>query len=45
MEKILEEISFEAPDTENKTVIINSEYVEKVLTGIIENQDLSKYVL
>jgi ATP-dependent HslUV protease ATP-binding subunit HslU len=45
MEKILEEISFEAPDTENKTVIINSEYVEKVLTGIIENQDLSKYLL
>ncbi len=45
MEKILEEISFEAPDTENRALVVDAEYVDKVLNNIIENQDLSKYVL
>ncbi|MBN1899931.1 HslU--HslV peptidase ATPase subunit, partial [Candidatus Sumerlaeota bacterium] len=45
MEKILEDISFEAPDTPVKEVIVNREYVKKNLSGIIEDEDLSKFIL
>ncbi len=45
MEKLLEDISFNAPDIEEKKVDINSKFVEEALKGIIENSDLSKYIL
>jgi ATP-dependent HslUV protease ATP-binding subunit HslU len=45
MEKLLEEISFDAPDIQEKEIVISSEYVEEKLTGIIEDQDLSRYIL
>ncbi|MBP5706980.1 MAG: ATP-dependent protease ATPase subunit HslU [Spirochaetales bacterium] len=45
MEKLFEEISFNAPDMEDKNVVIDRDYVNKALGNIIEDQDLSKYIL
>ncbi|MCZ6506561.1 MAG: ATP-dependent protease ATPase subunit HslU [Acidobacteria bacterium] len=45
LEKLLEEISFEAPDMKGVRVKIDREYVQRVLSDIVENRDLSRYVL
>jgi ATP-dependent HslUV protease ATP-binding subunit HslU len=45
MEKLLDEISFEGPDLKKKVVRIDAPYVQKQLTDIVKNQDLSRYIL
>jgi len=45
VEKLLEDVLFEAPDIENKKVFIDAEYVRKELKDIKENEDLSRYIL
>ena len=45
LEKVLDEISFEAPELKKKQVRIESEYVEKQLASIVKDQDLSRYIL
>jgi ATP-dependent HslUV protease ATP-binding subunit HslU len=45
LEKVLDEISFEAPDLKKKTVKIDGAYVSKQLAEIVKNQDLSRYIL
>jgi ATP-dependent HslUV protease ATP-binding subunit HslU len=45
MEKLLDEISFEGPDLENKIVTIDEAYVTKMLADIVRNEDLSRYIL
>ncbi len=45
MEKLLDEISFEGPDLKKKVVRIDAQYVQKQLTDIVKNQDLSRYIL
>src|SRR5438105_2602782 len=45
MEKLLDEISFEGPDLKKKTVRIDAAYVQKQLSEIVKNQDLSRYIL
>ena len=45
MEKMLDEISFEAPELKKKTVKIDAAYVSKQLAEIVKNQDLSRYIL
>jgi ATP-dependent HslUV protease ATP-binding subunit HslU len=45
MEKLLEEISFEAPDMKRKVMKIDAMYVSKQLAEIVKNQDLSRYIL
>lgn len=45
MEKLLEDISFDSPDSAIKKVEINREFVKKNLRGIIEDEDLSKFIL
>ncbi len=45
MEKLLEEILFNAPDIEEKHIVINASFVEKQLMNIVENEDLSRYIL
>ena len=45
MEKLLEEILFAAPDIEEKSIIIDAGFVTKQLMDIVENQDLSRYIL
>ena len=45
MEKLLEQISFDAPELEEKNIIIDAEYVEKKLSEITESRDLSRFIL
>ena len=45
METLLDEISFEAPDMKEKEIIIDAKYVEEKLDEIIEDEDLSRYIL
>jgi ATP-dependent HslUV protease ATP-binding subunit HslU len=45
MERVLDEISFEAPDMKEKSVTIDADYVRKTLTDIVKDQDLSRYIL
>ena len=45
MEKLLEELSFNAPEMPDQKVQITREYVEKNLKDLIEDQDLSRYIL
>src|SRR5260221_7922401 len=45
LEKVLDELSFEAPDLKKKTVKIDAVYVNKQLADIVKNQDLSRYIL
>jgi len=45
MEKLLDEISFEAPDMSESTVVIDEAYVDRMLSEIVKNDDLSRYIL
>jgi ATP-dependent HslUV protease ATP-binding subunit HslU len=45
MEKLLDEISFEAPDMLVRQVSIDAEYVEKMLADVVKDDDLSRYIL
>jgi len=45
MEKLLDEISFEGPDLKPKDVTIDEEYVQKMLASIVDDQDLTRYIL
>src|SRR6201997_1221476 len=45
LERVLDEISFEAPELKKKTVKIDASYVAKQLAEIAKNQDLSRYIL
>ncbi|HEV3315756.1 MAG TPA: ATP-dependent protease ATPase subunit HslU [Candidatus Angelobacter sp.] len=45
MERVLDEISFNAPDMTEKTVVVDAIYVNKMLSDIVKDQDLSRYIL
>jgi ATP-dependent HslUV protease ATP-binding subunit HslU len=45
MEKLLDEISFEAPDWAGKNMVIDAKYVREKLKGFVEDEDLSRYIL
>jgi len=45
MERLLEELSFEAEDRQGETVRIDAAYVRERLAGLAKNSDLSKYIL
>ena len=45
MEKLLEELSFEAEDRHGETVIVDAAYVRERLAGLASDSDLSKYIL
>ena len=45
MEKLLDEVSFEAPDLLEKSITIDADYVNRMLTDIVGNEDLSRYIL
>jgi ATP-dependent HslUV protease ATP-binding subunit HslU len=45
MERVLDEISFNAPDMNEKAVNVDAEYVKKMLADIVKDQDLSRYIL
>lgn len=45
LEKLLEDISFNAPDLKEKKFTIDEKYVKKKLQSIVKNEDLSRYIL
>jgi len=45
LEKVLEEISFDAPDKSGEKITIDKSYVQKNLGDIIKDKDLSKFIL
>jgi len=45
MERLLEEISYSAPDKTGESIVIDAEYVNNSLSEIIKDEDLSRYIL
>mgnify|MGYP001030492306 CR=1 FL=1 len=45
IEKLLEDVSFNAPEMEDKHVVIDRQYVRNKLSDIVKNEDLSRYIL
>lgn len=45
LEKLLEDLAFDAPDLEEKAIVINRDYVKTKLDHIVVNLDLSHYIL
>ena len=45
MEKLLDEVSFDAPDMATKEVVIDKNYVSEKLRDILEDENLSRYIL
>ncbi|MCX7085387.1 MAG: ATP-dependent protease ATPase subunit HslU [Methylococcales bacterium] len=45
LERLLEEISYNAPDLADKSIVINADYVDLHLTEFADDEDLSRYIL
>jgi ATP-dependent HslUV protease ATP-binding subunit HslU len=45
LEKLLEDISFEAPERRNGKLVMDREYVREKLSDIVKDEDLSRYIL
>jgi ATP-dependent HslUV protease ATP-binding subunit HslU len=45
MERLLDEISFDAPERVDKSITIDEAYVDRMLADIVKNEDLSRYIL
>jgi ATP-dependent HslUV protease ATP-binding subunit HslU len=45
MERVLDEISFEAPERKGQHITVDAAYVGKMLSDIVKDQDLSRYIL
>ena len=45
LEKLLDEISFNAPDMKEKNFVIDRSYVEEKIADIVKDRDLSRYIL
>ena len=45
LERLLEELSFEAPDMSQGKLTVNQAYVKERLSAVAEDEDLSRYIL
>ena len=45
MERLLEEVSFEAPELGTTSTPVDEAYVDRMLADIVKNEDLSRYIL
>jgi ATP-dependent HslUV protease ATP-binding subunit HslU len=45
MERVLDQLSFDAPEKKGQQITVDAEYVRKMLTDIVKDQDLSRYIL
>lgn len=45
MEKLLDQLSFDAPEMKDKKVVIDQAYVDKMLSDVVKDQDLSRFIL
>jgi len=45
MEKLVDEVSFDAPEMGERSITIDAAYVDRMLAEIVRNEDLSRYIL
>lgn len=45
MERLMEEISFEASDRSGESLVVDAKYVDKHIEALVENEDLSRFIL
>ena len=45
LERLLESVSFDAPDLTDKKIVINTDYVNQYLSEFVQDEDLSRYIL
>ncbi len=45
MEKLLEEVSFDAPALAGRRIVVDAAYVRERLAGVAGDEDLSRYIL
>jgi len=45
MERLLEVVSFEAPDHSGDEIVVNGAYVDTHLSELIKDEDLTRYIL
>ena len=45
MERLLEDLSFEAPESDEKKVLIDDGYVQDKLKDLVQDQDIARYML
>jgi ATP-dependent HslUV protease ATP-binding subunit HslU len=45
LEKLLDEVSFDAPEMQNQKVVIDQKYVDRLLADIVKDHDLSRFIL
>lgn len=45
MEKVLEEVSFDAADTPGTTAVVDAKYVDEKIGDLVEDEDLSRFIL
>jgi len=45
LERLLETISYDAPDLIEKTIVIDAPYVNQSLAELVKDEDLSRYIL
>jgi ATP-dependent HslUV protease ATP-binding subunit HslU len=45
LERVLEDVSFEAPERAGERIVIDAETVRRRLEGVAEDEDLSRYIL
>jgi ATP-dependent HslUV protease ATP-binding subunit HslU len=45
MEKLLEDVSFDAPDMSGQELVVDAEYVNAHLADVVKDEDLSRYIL
>jgi ATP-dependent HslUV protease ATP-binding subunit HslU len=45
MERLLDEVSFDAADLANRRIVVDAEYVRRRLEGVLKDEDLSRYIL
>ncbi len=45
LERLLEDVSFDAPDLKNEEITVDRDYVRKKLSDVIKDEDLSRYIL
>lgn len=45
IERLLEDISFDAPEMKDKKIVIDRQYVRKKLSDVVKDEDLSRYIL
>jgi ATP-dependent HslUV protease ATP-binding subunit HslU len=45
LERLLDELSFDAPDRRGDSVTIDAAYVQQILEGVVKDEDLTRYIL